>query len=191
MNILGPMESYAAEYMEAILRSEHYGISSPLSRIIVRKDCVDLARLTPVLQGFLGDYTLEDIATRPIELHYRLIPLLHEKLGIPFNFTVGWFDDNGKHVYRHDEKLIEELLTGMKSDHYLNGLPIHSWLTSPAFEILDVGLHSLLAHVTGKPDHAGGVIYYSNTEQKPEIIYHPTVVGEDFLERIGATVSLD
>ena len=78
----------------------------------------------------------------------------------------------------------------MKVNDYLNGLPLHFWLTSPAFEVLDVCLYTVLARVLNKPEFVGGVICYSNTEQKPEILYHPTITGAAFLERIGATVDI-
>jgi len=185
------MQTYAEEYMQAVLLAERYGLASPLMNVMVRKNCTDLDRLTPVLQEFMADYTMEDVANRSIEVNLKLIPFLAEKLGIPFTFTVGWFDDRGKQVYRHDETLLQELLKGMKSADYFKGLPLHFWLTSPAFEVLDVCLYTILAQVMRKPEIAGGVIYYSNTEPKPEIVYHPTIVGTDFLTRIGAVVDVD
>ncbi len=185
-----PMEIYAAEFMQAAMRADRFGLESSQARIIIRKNCVEMERLTPVLQEFMADRTMEDVADRSLEINLKLIPFLAEKLGIPFTLTIGWFDDHGRQVYRHDEKLLHDLLGGMKVNDYFKGLPFHFWLTSPAFEVLDVCLYTILAQVMRKPEFVGGVIYYSNAETKPEIIYHPTITGTAFLERIGATVDM-
>jgi hypothetical protein len=67
---------------------------------------------------------------------------------------------------------------------------MHIWLTSPAFEIIDVCLPTQLAKPIGDEHLLRQILYYSNHETKLSVIYHPTVVGDDFLVRIGAAIAL-
>ena len=59
---------------------------------------------------------------------------------------------------------------------------------SPAFEVLDVTLPTTLAQVTKGPKLAGGILYLSNQNPAPEVVYHPTIVGEEFLVKVGAAI---
>jgi hypothetical protein len=52
--------------------------------------------------------------------------------------------------------------------------------------VLDVTLPTTLAEVTGDTDLVGRVLYLSNQTEAPRVLYHPTVVGEDFMLKIGA-----
>jgi hypothetical protein len=49
-----------------------------------------------------------------------------------------------------------------------------------------VTLPTTLAEVTGTKDLAGGFVYLSNQTPAPMITFHPTVVGEDLMLKIGA-----
>ena len=100
------METYAEEFMQAVTRADRLGLGSTGPRIIIRKSCVELERLTPALQEFMQDYTSDDLTNRSLDITMNLIPFLAERLGIPFTLTIGWFDDNGKQVYHHDEALL-------------------------------------------------------------------------------------
>ena len=68
------------------------------------------------------------------------------------------------------------------------GIPLHVWLTSPACEVLDVTLPATIAAISDAAQLLGGIIYISNRHPKPPVACHPTVLGMEFLDRIGATV---
>ena len=52
-------------------------------------------------------------------------------------------------------------------------------------------LLTTIAALSGADDLSGGIIYISNQHADPPVTYHPTVVGIEFLEKIGATLPLD
>lgn len=52
-------------------------------------------------------------------------------------------------------------------------------------------LLTTIAAVSGADDLSGGIIYISIQPVDPPVTYHPTVVGIEFLEKIGANLSLD
>ena len=185
---LTPMQRYAQEFMAACDRTERLGMALSPLRLVVNKDCVDLSTLAPVLQFYFGRYRQEEMVGQAFAINTSLIPLLLDKVGIPFTLTMGWFDDHGKRPYEHGEELIEKLLKRESDTALMQGLPLHVWLTSPAFEVLDVTLPTTLAQVSQNPKLAGGILYLSNQNPAPEILYHPTIMGEEFLVKIGAAI---
>jgi hypothetical protein len=52
-------------------------------------------------------------------------------------------------VYEHGEELVVQLLKGNLGDYYSVGFPLHCWLTSPAYEMLDVTGAQSLANFSG------------------------------------------
>jgi hypothetical protein len=86
--------------------------------------------------------------------------------------------------------LLKRLQNDAISVFTAEGLPMHVPHTSPASEVVDVTLPTTLASVTGASYLAGRILYLSNQESKPSVIYHPTVIGVDFLDKIGATVQV-
>ncbi len=101
---------------------------------------------------------------------------------------MGWFDHAGRRPYLHDEAFIEKLVKEGAGKFLTEGLPLHVWLTSPACEVLDATLPTTLAEATGSKNLAGGIVYLSNHTAAPAITYHPTVIGEEFLVKIGVAI---
>jgi hypothetical protein len=65
------------------------------------------------------------------------------------------------------------------------------WLTSPAFEVLDVCLPTIVAARTQNLNLARRILYLSNQDPKPSVTYHPTAVGEELLYRVGAVFGIE
>jgi hypothetical protein len=185
---LTPMEAYAQEFVRAYNRSRRLGLRLPRVQLLARKDCLDMDRIQPVLQDYVGRYSQAEIIGQAFAINVQLVSLLADKIGLPLTLTMGWFDHAGKQPYQHDEAFIEKLLQEGAGKYLTERLPLHVWLTSPACEVLDVTLPTTLAEVTGSRNLAGGVVYLSNRTVAPGIIYHPTVVGGDFLMKIGVAV---
>jgi len=55
-----------------------------------------------------------------------------------FQFTVGWNEQQGTARFEHDERLVAHFLGLAQEAWHSECLPSRIWLTSPAFEILDV-----------------------------------------------------
>ena len=181
-----PGSTYAREFMEAFARTDSFGLSLPPVRLLVEKDCVNLEVVTPLVQRYLGEFRDDEAVGQGLAINVNIIPYLYAETGIPFTLTLGWFEHMGKELYRHDEQLLKTMLRDGIATYQPDGIPLHVWLTSPACEVLDVILPTTIAAVSGADELTGGIIYISNRDSEPPVIYHPTVVGIEFLERIGA-----
>jgi hypothetical protein len=70
------------------------------------------------------------------------------------------------------------------------GVPFQIWLTTPACEILDVTFGMNNGWAKTREECARLIIYKSPEQTADEPIYHPTVVGEDFLKQSGVMLDL-
>jgi hypothetical protein len=182
--------TYAREFMKAFHRTQALGLSLPPVSLLVEKDCVDTEVITRAVHKYLDEYSDAEALGQAFAINVNIIPYLYAETGIPFTLTMGWFEHLGKELYRHDEQLLRTLLRSGIADYPPYGIPLHVWLTSPACEVLDVTLPSTIATVSGTEQLSGGIIYISNQDTAPPWIYHPTVVGVEFLEKIGAAMPL-
>lgn len=183
------LSPYVREYMKALDRTERLGLPAP-PRILVAKKCVDMDRAFPILQRCLGRYRRQEAENQAFAINVELLPILSNELGVPFVLTVGWFSISGKATYQHGDDLLQRLLRDGVSPFFGKGIPLHAWLTSPACEVLDVTLPTTIAGWTGNPELVGRIAYFPNPTPAPQIAYHPTVLGVEFLTAIGAAVML-
>ena len=182
--------TYAREFMKAFPRTQSLGLSLPPVSLLVEKDCVELEVLTRAVYKYLDEYSDGEALGQAFAINVNIIPYLYAETGIPFTLTLGWFEHMGKEVFRHGERDLRAMLREGAAAWQPDGLPLHVWLTSPACEVLDVTLPTTIAAVSGADELVGGLIYISSRDQTPPAIYHPTVVGVGFLERIGAATRL-
>lgn len=190
--LLGPADdqySYPAEFLRAYERTEALGCKAP-PRILVEKNCLDMERVGAALQKFFTGCTAEDIAQQGFAHNVNLVPFLNAELETPTILTIGWIELNGRPHYKHDDELLRILLRDGALSFGGSGIPLHMWLTSLACEVLDVSFASTFAAQSGDRDIAGRVMYQPNDNRDPDVVYHPTVVGIDFVDKIGAAVKL-
>ncbi len=131
------LSPYVGEYLAAIDRTAAFGFEAPV-RLLVKKDCVDMQTLQPVLLDYFARSPPDSMIGQTAAIHFALVPLLYDKTGIPFNLSIGWIVRKGKAIYQHDERLIQRFIEGNTQAWLDEGCPFHLWLTSPACEILDV-----------------------------------------------------
>lgn len=65
-------------------------------------------------------------------------------------------------------------------------LSIHAWLTLPACEIMDFTIQTTSAVINKAKKDLGGVYAGHADHLSNNIRYHPMLLGEDYLRRIGA-----
>ena len=181
------LSPYVGEYLAAIERTEEYGFDPP-TRLLVKKDCVDMQRLLPVLLDFFERSPPDSMIGQTAAIHFALVPLLYDKTGIPFNLTIGWLVRKGKPLCQHDERLIQRFIGGNTDAWLEEGCPFHLWLTSPAFEILDVTFAMNLGWAKNREECAGLIVYQSAHDPPGDSIYHPTLVGADFFHKTGGVL---
>jgi hypothetical protein len=179
--------SYVAEYMEAFARTEKFGFEAPL-RILVRKKCVDMTAVMPVLLDYFERNGWKALIRQTAAIHFSLVPLLYDKTGIPFQLTIGWVERHGKPICQHDESLIQRFIEGKTEAWLREGCPFHLWLTSPACEVLDVTFAMTLGGAKSRAECAALVIYQRGDEMARDPVYHPTIVGPDFFHKTGGVL---
>ena len=179
--------SYVAEFMAAFDRTESFGFEVPL-RLLVRKNCVDMTAVMPVLLDYFDRNGWEALIGQTAAIHFALVPLLADKTGIPFYLTIGWIERHGKPIYQHDESLIQRFIQGKTATWLREGCPFHLWLTSPTCEILDVTFAMNLGWAKTREECAALVIYQSGDAAGRDPVYHPTIIGPDFFHKTGGVL---
>jgi hypothetical protein len=175
------------EYLAAIDRTEAFGFEAP-PRLLVRKDCVDMRSLLPVLLDCFNCSPPDSMIGQTAASHFALVPLLYDKTRISFNLTIGWLVHKGKPIHQHDERLIQRFIEGNTDAWLEEGCPFHLWLTSPACEILDVTFAMNLGWAKNREECADLIVYQSAREPPSDSIYHPTLVGPDFFHKTGGVL---
>ena len=181
------LSPYVGEYLTAIDRTGEFGFEPPM-RLLMKKDCVDMHAVRPLLLEYFERSPPDSMIGQTAAIHFALVPLLYEKTRIPFNLTIGWIVRNGKAIYQHDERLIQRFIEGNTQAWLDEGCPFHLWLTSPAFEILDVTFAMNLSWAKNREECADLIVYQSAHYPPGESIYHPTLVGPDFFHKTGGVL---
>jgi hypothetical protein len=182
-------QGYRAEYMAAVDRTVSFGLAAS-PRVLVTKDCVDPDRTLAVLLDYFDRHTPEELVGQTAAINVTLIPLLLEATGVQFELTIGWIELDGKPKFKHGDDLIRRFMTEKLSAWQREGVPFHLWLTSPAFEVLDVtfGMNNGWAH---NRDECARLIIYKPAETNGDPVYHPTLTGEGFFRQSGLMVEFD
>lgn len=101
--------------------------------------------------------------------------------------TVGDVFIDGKPRYQVTEKSLEHMLRKGRSRDVM---ALHVWLTWPDLTVMDMVLPSTLALEAGAApllSHDDALVYFgSGSAEGGALQYRPWLVGEAFLERIGA-----
>ncbi len=178
---------YVSEYLAAVDRTRRLGFEAPLC-LLVRKDCVDMDIVRPVLLDYFERSEPESMMGQTAAINFALVPLICDKTGIPFNLTIGWLMRKAKPLFQHDEQLIHRFIEGKTQAWLEEGCPFHLWLTSPACEILDVTFAMNLGWAQSREECANLIVYQSTHEPPGESVYHPTLVGPDFFRKTGGVL---
>ncbi|NQD80991.1 hypothetical protein HP436_12470 [Pseudomonas sp. CrR14] len=70
---------------------------------------------------------------------------------------------------------------GMPS-HALN---LHAWLTLPSLEVIDITFGTTYGVVRNASDFIGRMCFMHPDDMTAGMQYHPQLIGETYLERIG------
>ena len=54
------------------------------------QDCVDMARVMPVLLEYFDRHTPEELVGQTLAIHFALIPELYDATRVPFQLTIRW-----------------------------------------------------------------------------------------------------
>lgn len=181
------MTTYSAELIEAQKRTVRLGLTCP----DIPPPCDRV--LTPerheqfpyAVQAAVGELGVEAVVAQCLSLHWRLKAPLEKFFGVPILYTIGYVHTPPSYMFKQmEDDLLRLLQTGMQGPQ----LNIHAWLTLPSSEIIDLSLPTSFAVVNKMKEGLGGVIAAHADELNHGLRYHPMLLGEDFLRRIGALV---
>jgi hypothetical protein len=175
----GP-RGYVEEYVAAFDRTESFGLKAP-PRLLVEKNCVDVDKTLAVLLDYFDAHEPDALIGQTLVIHVALIPLLMEATGVPFELTIGWIELDGKPKWQHGDETIRRFLTDKLAAWQREGVPFQIWLTSPACEILDATFATNQGWAHNREQCARLIIYKTPDQGDGDPIYHPTLVGLDFL----------
>jgi hypothetical protein len=118
--------------------------------------------------------------------HYKLKPFFEYQLSSDVYFTLGYVTINDERFFYLDDSIIENMLQ--------NGLQqnptIHAWLTLPTMEILDFTLSITYYKLKNIEEGMGRVISTHADKLKDGMAYHPVLIGDMFLRKIGGLIEL-
>jgi hypothetical protein len=181
--------TYRTHLQEAHLRTLAFGLASPgvpslAPRILTPET---LERLPYVVRDAIGEPDLHQIAAQCLAIHSMLREPLEQFFGSPVTYTIGYVHSPPNDLFRESEENLRELMrTGISSP----SLNIHSWLTLASDEILDFVLPTTQAIVARDERGLGSVVSAHADELQRGLRYHPLLLGENYLERIGAKVNV-
>ncbi len=185
---LPAMQAYATEYIEAFARTESLGLNAP-PRILVLNDCVDPDRTLAVILDYYERATPEQLLGQTLAINTDLVDLLWDATRVAFELTFGYVELGGKRYGECSEETLRRYVTERYVAWQREGVPFHIWLTSPACEVLDVTFAMNLGGSRTREECARRIVYKSSRSQG-DPIYHPMLVGADFLRQTGALVDL-
>lgn len=177
---VGMPENYRERFQHALERTSRLGLTAPA---ISFETGLQLSRpeslycLKRLLQNALGDVAPERIAGQCAPLSDALCQPIESILGRRAYFTLGWYRDGPREVFRMSERDIQTWLLGNTSGR----ANFHAWITLSTMEIIDYTLLTTIGVVTGNNALLGEMVVGHPDTLKFE--YHPMLVGNDVLYR--------
>lgn len=190
INIFGREGNYKSEFHSAVKRAKKWGLDVPDIKI---SEC-------PVLTGEKGNdalravqdiasrYTAEEVSQQCFWYMHSAKDVLEDVLQMPIYYTLGYIDYEKSPVfYTRAESLKDKLSYPISGVGALN---LHAWLTTPSMEIIDLTFFTTYGVVHNMPSAIGRIVFQHCSSFNENMVYHPQLVGEDYLKRIGGIVDL-
>ncbi|MDD1193724.1 hypothetical protein PT209_27510, partial [Klebsiella pneumoniae] len=70
----------------------------------------------------------------------------------------------------------------------VGAIDLHAWLTTPNLEIIDLTFATTYGIVNDIPSVIGRSSFQHYSEFNVNMVYHPQLIGDDYLKKIGAIV---
>lgn len=151
------LSDYAVEYLDAIWRTERLGGNLPVRLRTCAQEGAGREAVFGAVRAFKEAFGGQ-VGNDEAGFNQQLRNFIEERLAARFTLTAGWCER-------------ERASAG--------GPELHFWLTSAAWEVLDVA-RARSCHAAGGRDES---VFYRNAEKWPGIIYHPVLIGSEVLEK--------
>ena len=176
---------YESNFSDALERTTRFGLSAPSVELSDTRFLTQeaLSRLPIEIRDIMGELSEEDLVAQCLSLHMRLKPVIEKILDCDAYYTIGWVSSEKSEMFKQTEESLSEMLKHGITSPDIN---IHAWLTLPSLEIFDFSLPTTYAKVHGIEEGKGAVVSKHPSELTGGIMYHPMLVGEEFLSKSGA-----
>ncbi|MBE1301821.1 MAG: hypothetical protein GJ680_18200 [Alteromonadaceae bacterium] len=142
-----------------------------------------LERVLSAINAETSHLTPEEISATSFGLHTRLCQAIALATSIPIYLTIGYVSLQGQKLFYTSEEALKSYLGG-RSPQALN---LHTWLTLPSMEIIDVTLSTSIGLNQREPELFGNIVTKHPDELSGGLAYHPQLLGIDYFDNIGAT----
>ena len=175
---------YKSEFEKAIIRSQKLGLSIPEIKNTNQRYLNEKVQseLHHYIRDKLGVLHETEIIAQCLALNVRLKSVFSEYFNCPVYYTIGYVDITGDSLFKQTEESLKSMLI-----NGIDGSPIklHAWLTLPSMEILDFSIATTYGKVKGNQELMGMAIALHYTELTKGVVFHPMLIGEDFIHKIG------
>ncbi|WP_186080256.1 hypothetical protein [Burkholderia gladioli] len=147
-----------------------------------------IAKVSDCAQAVLGRMQAENVAAQCFAVSSFLREPLQDVLGVPLTYTLGYVNLGRGPVFHTPVESLKAMLDAGRPAS--RALELHAWLTLPSREIIDLTLSTTLGIVRNLPELVGRAAFIHPNDLVGNHSYHPQVLGEDYLRRIGVMVEL-
>jgi len=177
---------YNEKFLQAIERTCRFGLPDPKFIKLSAERFLDSEtqeKLPYIIRDKLGILEEDEIVLQCLLLNMRLKEVFLEYFKVPVYYTIGYIGIDEKFMFQQTEESLEAMLkNGIEGP----SISLHAWLTLPSMEILDFSISTSYGKVNGIKKMMGAALALHPSELTGGMSYHPMIIGEDFLHRIGA-----
>ncbi|UTA48147.1 hypothetical protein L1F30_01070 [Simiduia sp. 21SJ11W-1] len=130
-----------------------------------------------------GWVTSDHIHNQCVFANTAAYKVISEVLGIKCYLTIGYTKAYGATI---NKSSLSELKSELKSPNIDNPLQMHVWVTLSDGTIIDWTTEAFLTHREGEIKDIKSCMLHIDPEKIKEISYHPILVGDDYLSKVGA-----
>lgn len=176
---------YKENFAEALNRTARLGLRAPPVRMTEKMylDQETLNKLPHAMYKIMGEISVDDLVAKCLSIHLRIKPVIEEVLACEAFYTIGWVSYEKSSIFKQTEESLSAMLKNGISGPNVS---LHAWLTLPSMEILDFSLPTTYAKIYGKKEGIGGAITMHPSKLTGGMMYHPMLVGDEFLLKTGA-----
>lgn len=176
---------YENEFLKAVKRSQEWGVSIPDIKLIsspVLSGAKKLAALD-IIQEIGCQYTPREISQQCFGYMFSIQSVLEDVLESPLFYTLGYMKYNYKPIFYTPENELKSMM--LKPFFGVRSLNLHAWLTTPNLEIIDLTFGTTYGVITNNKDTLGLCSFQHYTLFDDRMLYHPQIIGDDYLKKIG------
>ncbi|WP_165395066.1 hypothetical protein [Thiomicrorhabdus indica] len=183
------MYDYEKEFREAVERTLRLGLTTPeieYEEGLLLDDDFHLDEVKEKISKEFARHSVDDLAAQCINLHLMLEGFMQDA-GQNCFYTIGYVVTPDQEFFRFtEEDLQADLASGKRSEKF--SINLHTWITLPTMEVIDVSLLTSFSKFYDNPDYAGRVIARHPSNLVNGVEFYPMIVGTEFLDRLGLPI---